>query len=463
MPAWTPGAPWPTTTPGGALAPAWGGYTKLFARAAIGAGNSFHLGSHPLDRLDAGNVLAGGVAAPGGDLWIDIACDILDLTVAMGASNPEGIFSNTEAATVEVTLADPTGKYDPLNPDSPFSYGGRSRLVPGTPIEVFAEVVDGTTGTVTTHWLFSGTADSWGEDWTTSPGNRQAKLIASDVTKQFARWDRPEQAAQGAGDTTAQRIARIVTFFGWPGTVIAPAGGSFATLQATTLATSAWELLNRTTDDELGYVHFTPRGELRWLNRATWSTVGPPAVTVGCGAGHDILIDAAPSTIDATLKNAVHATRAGGTNQTALSQSSIDRYGRYDYQRTDLGLADDTQVAKWASAVVQLYAYPTVRLDGITMIPAIAAQPWAAWNDILGIRSVTDIARVVWAPPDYPDRVIDTTNRVIGARHLITRNGWEVTWQLVGANPIGVSGALFHMGPHAQDRLDADNVFGFAA
>jgi hypothetical protein len=430
----------------------------LFVRAAIGAGNVFHIGPHNYDRLNAGNVLGGGSTSSAGDLWVDISCDVLDLEVITGVTSSQGILSKPDAGTITVNISDPAGIYDPLNPGGPFSYGGHSRLVPGAPVEVFAEVVDGDTATVSTHWIFTGTADSWQQDWTPTPNNRATSLIATDATKQLARLDRPEQAPVGAGDTVAQRVHRIVDFFGWTGVVVDPAGGGVVTLQATTLAQSAWELLNRTLDDELGYIHITREGKLRWLPRSTWSTPVPPSVTLGCDVGYDILVDATPSALDRQMRNAVYAARTGGVTQSAQSVSSIDRYGRYDYVRSDLGLATDPQAADWATTLVTLYAYPQVTLDDVTMQPVIDPRSWEPWNAILGVTQVTDVVRVHWSPPDIPTHVVDVNSRVFGITHTVTRETWEVKWQLVNTRPAAQAGAVFTMGPHPQDRLDTNFV-----
>lgn len=473
MASWSPGSPWPSGTPGGAAAPAWGGYVRLWIRAALQPGRTFHMGAHPDDRLDAGNVMGGGAAVSatgkagtGEHLWIDLTCDTIDAEISGGATGSAGIFTKADAATIKVTLADPTGKYDPLNGHSPYAYGGHSRLVPGTPVEAFAEVVNGDDGTWQRFYLFVGTADSWGEDWTPNPRERQCQLLATDITKQFVRMNRPEQPAVGAGETVQQRIHRIVDFFDWPGEVIDPPGGSTITLQATTLAQPAWELLNRTTDDEIGYLYFDAEGRLRWLNRDTWSVVSDPVLMFSCPYltgvdGLDVLTDAAPSTLDLQMRNTVYASRSGGTMQTALAQSSIDRYGSYEYKRTDLGLSSDTQAAQWAEYVVVLYAYPQISLSDVTMQPAVAERSWEPWEGVLGLTMVTDLVRIHWAPPDRPEDVIDATSRVVGYSHRIARGNWEVQWQLVGASALGLSGSVFTMGPHAQDRLDSGYLMGF--
>jgi hypothetical protein len=472
MAAWHPGDAWPSGTVGGASSPNWGGYVRLWVRAGLAAGNTFHMGPHTYDRLDAGNVMGGGtpvtLSAGAERLWVDLSCDVLDLEVAGGASSSQGIFSKPDSATAQVTLADPTAKYDPLNPHSPYAYGGRSRLVPGTPVEVFAEVVNGDTGAWQRVELFTGTADSWGEDWVPRPWRRQARLIASDETKRWVNYDQPEQPPQGAGDTTAQRVQRLVDYYQWQGTVEAGAASS-VTLQATTLAQSGWELLNRTLDDELGYVYFTAAGALRWVNRTTWFQHGAPVIVLGCDAleeagetFHDVLIDVAPSNLDRQMRNAVYAARTGGTTVEALAQSSIDRFDRYDYKRTDLGLADDGQVGTWAQTVLVLYAYPQIALEGVTLRPAIDPRSWEVFGPILALEYVSDLVRIVWAPPDLPENVIDGLVRVVGHKHKITRAAWETTLQTVAAQPLQYAGAVFHMGPHSQDRLDAGFVMGLA-
>lgn len=471
MAPWQPGMAWPSGTPGGAAAPSWGGYVRVWIRAAIAAGRAFHMGTHPQDRLDAGNVLSGGATELAGKaavsgLWIDLTCDTTEAEIQGGASGGEGIFSKADAATITIKLADPTGKYDPLNGHSPYAYGGHSRLVPGTPVEAFTEVVNGDDGTWQRHYLFVGTADSWGEDWTPKPSERTCTLLATDITKQFVRMDRPEQPAVGAGDNVGQRIHRIVDFYGWPGEVVDPPGGSKIILQATTLAQPAWELLNRTTDDEIGYLYFDVEGRLVWVNREAWSTVTTPVVEFGCphipgSTGFDVLTDAAPSTLDLQMRNHVYASRAGGTMQQALSEASIDRFGSYEDKRTDLGISTDTQVAQWAEFVVILYAFPQINLQDVTMQPSLHEDSWEVWNAALGITMVTDLVHIKWAPPDRPTDVIDAVSRVVGYSHRITRGQWEVQWQLVAANALATSGSVFTMGSHAQDRLDSGYVMGF--
>jgi len=470
--AWLPGDPWPSGRAGGASSPAWGDHVRLWIAAGLAPGNTFHMGPHDYANLDSGNVMGGapGVARVAVDpsrLWVDLSCDVLDVQIAGGASSAQGVLSQPDAATLTCTLRDPNRIYDPFNRRGPFAYGGRSRLVPGTPVVAFAEVVTPADSAIAVHYLFSGTADSWGEDWTPRAQNRVAKLVATDETKRWARYDREEQPPVGAGDTTQQRVQRLVDYFQWIGTVEhAPA--STVTLLATTLAQTGWELLNRTLDDELGYVYFTPDGTLRWVNRASWSERPPPVIVLGCpdvpveGAEdfHDVIVDVSPAVIDTQIRNRISAARTGGTAQYAVSLSSMDHYGEYAFSRTDLGVATDTQAALWAIELLRYYAYPQLSLEDATLLPGISPDDDVVWNALLGARYVTDLVRIVWSPPDLPANVVDQSSRIVGAAHTITRSRWEVKLQLVATNALQSSGLLFHLGPHANDRLDSGWIMG---
>jgi len=470
MAPWKPGDPWPSGTEGGASSPAWGPYVRLWVRAALAPGDVFTLGPHANDQLNDGNVLRGAAPVPlGGDragarsadeLWVDLSCDALDVDVQGGATSSDGILTKPDTSVCVVNLADPFRKYDPLNPHSPYQLGGHSRLVPGTPVDVFAEVVNADDGSIAREWLFSGTADSWGEDWTPNPRNRRAQVVASGESKSFVNLKRPAtDPPVGAGDTTAQRVQRIVNMAQWLGTI--DAGTGVATHGPTALDGNGWDLLNATLDDELGYVYFTTTGELRWVGRAEWFDLSaPPVLELGCGEGlHDILVDASPSAIDAQVRNNVFAAIRDGIVAHAMSTASISRYGRFDYERTDLGLADDVQAGQWAETVLRLYAFPQIALADITMRPSISPRSWETWAGVLGVRFVSDLVRALWAPPDLPDSPpIDALVRVVGYHHVITRRSWEITWQTIDAQALAYSGALFTLGPHANDRLDAGFV-----
>jgi hypothetical protein len=397
---------------------------------------------------------------------VDLSCDVLDVDVAGGITSAQGIFSKADALTLTAHLLDPEGIYDPVNPIPPWTFQGQSRLVPGTPVEAFAEVVDPADASWTRILLFAGTADSWGEPWTPNPRERVAELVATDATKGWVNLNRPEQPPAGAGDNTATRVARIATFYGWAGGIEAGTPAAGLTYQATTFDAQGWELLNETMDQELGVIHFTPEGKLRWVGRDVWLNPGAPVIAVGCppegdpdaAEFFDVVIDAQPSAQDSQLRNDIYAQREGGAVVHAASTASIARHGRYEYTRTDLTMETDPQAGDWANAVLRVNAYPRQALETVTLRPEIAPNSWDAWREVLGVRFFSDVARVVWIPPDNPARVVDTVARVVGFDHRISRDAWEVDWQLIGCDALATKGWTFHLGPNANDRLDAGFV-----
>ena len=452
-----PPSPWPGTA-GGAYSPHWGGDIRLYVWAAILTGTTFKWGQSASDNLDAGYVwgketTAKDVPVQAGRLWVDLSCDVIGLETSIGGSRADGAIAHTEAGTCTVRLTDPTRKFDPTNPDSPFRYLGDSRLAPGTPLIVFAEHWDG--DDITQYRIFTGTVDSWDEPWELRPEKREAEVQCSDAIKDLVKRDYGATTAVGAGDTVDVRINRILTYYSWTGLKVLDA--STNTLQATTMAQSAWELIGRATGDELGYTHLDYEGTLRFKSRTIWDTNPDPVLTIGCGPEAPDAYDGmtAAQGIAATLNvtNAVYASVTGGTIQQAKNQTSIDRYGVMSYKRTDLGLQNDSQAGAWASFLVSLQSWPKPQLDSVTLLPAFVPDIWPA---LLSLRLIADRVRVLWTPPDTATTT-EVTGRALRVSHSITRQRWETDIGLVLATIITGSG--LHWGVHANDRFNMGFVY----
>jgi hypothetical protein len=441
---------WWTGTIGGADSPRWGENVHVFVWAAIAAGSTMRWGESATDNLDSGNVLGGGVtdpAPPAGRLWVDLTCDTVSVETHIGGTRADGAIARAESATCTLALRDPHRIYDPLNPDSPYQYGNTTRLMPGVPIWVWAETFD---DTAVSRWdIFRGTVDTWTEPWELHPSARTANVVASDAVKDLVNLDFGEQPATGTGDTVDHRIERVLTHYGWTGpTNLDP---STRTLQETTLAQSAWELIGRAADDDIGFVWIDASEVLQFRNRETWTTRPTPVLTVGCSPDvtddYDVVIDADARAANLEIRNAVYAARTDGTQQNVRSEPSIAAYGLRSYKRTDLGLHDDSQVGAWATFVLSIAAYPRAHLDRVVMIPLFERN---IWPTLLGLELITDRVRMLWRPPDSTSTV-DTTGRVLGVDHSITHARWEVGINLAKAD---IFAHLLHWGHHADDRLD---------
>lgn len=449
----SPPDPWPGT-PGGAYSPEWGGAIKLYIWAGILAGTTMKWGQSPVDNLDSGNVwgkgstVKAGPAPPAGRLWVDLSCDVTSLETTIGGSRADGAIAQGDAGTCSIRLADPDRVYDPSYPDSPFQYGGLPRLVPGANILVFAEVWDGTA--ITQKRMFTGTVDTWTEDWQLHRSDRVAEVQASDAVKELVNRDYGEQPAVGAGETVDQRITRILTYYQWTGAAVLNV--STNTLQATTLARSAWELVGRATEDELGFTFIDQSGTLRFKNRDTWNTAPEPVLELGCAPDYDAVTDAVIQAASLNIRNTVYAAIVGGTVQVARSTSSIDKYGLFSYKRTDLGLQTNAAAGQWAAFLVSLQSTVRPQLTSVTVLPAF--DP-ALWLPLLGLALITDRVRVRWTPPDQ-EAITEVTGRTLGVSHTVTRQRWEVGLELVLAD---IYTSTMHWGTHPKDRLTAGNTY----
>jgi hypothetical protein len=451
-------ATWPGTA-GGAYSPHWGENVRLYIWAAIQAGTVMHWGPHATAVLNAGNVWSSGgpqptPSPPAGTMWVDLSCDVLDLEVHLGADQVSPPTNVADAGTCAITLVDPDRRYDPLNPDGPYQYGGSSRLGSGTAIRVFAETLT-TPTTVTQHPLFLGTVDTWREDWTPHPTKRRANVVASDAVKTLTGLDWGEQPAVGNGDYMGARLARILDFYGWTG----GRGLDFSYMRygPTTFDGSAWDLLARTVTDDNGYLFIDGNGAVTTAGENRWAVRNPTMILqVGCGADvtgvYDIAVDVEVDT--SVITNSVTAGRTDATPIRYTNATSITQYGEQGIKTTDLGLYDDTEVTRYANSILGLRAFPRGQLTSVTVRPQLDPTCWA-----MVFRNQVYLSkehmRVVWQPPDS-STAYDVKGRPFGVTHAVTHAAWDVTYPLAYAD---VYTRIMHWGPHAYDKLNAGNVY----
>jgi hypothetical protein len=465
--AWEPGDPWPGTA-GGAGRDGWSPYIRLYLTAAIGAGTPFAVGPDPADKLDRGNVVSFPGQTDTSTLDVDLTANLTGLHLQAGAPTTAGVFSKPDAAVLEATLWDPDGIYDPLNADSPYGLDYRQRLAPGVPVACWAEIIDPTTATLSTMFMFTGTADRWATEWAKHPNDRRTVLQATDATKLFTKLHHPAQTPVGSGDHISDRITRILSEYGWTGTLDPPliwsTGHIFGGLTATDMSATGWEQLQQLMELEIGYLHFGRTGKLRWLDRTAWTTRAQlkPRIELGDPAmhplAHDIVTDAVPLSFDRNLHNSVYAGRTGGTVQHHQADQSVEKWTEQPLTRDTLGLLDDDDVTAWATQVLLLEAYPQVTLEQVTVQPALSANPAAAFIGVLGAGFVTAILRIWWTPHDQTS--IPVLVRVVGLVTDISPWTWSMTMQLASSNA-ATYGPFFTVGPAVRDTLDDGFIVGY--
>lgn len=446
----------------------WGESMALNVRAALLSGRGWHLGPHEACRLDDGNVL-GPTDTPDGRMWVDLACDTVNLEISDTSTTGAGVVSRDEAATCVLELYDPTRQYDPANTSSPYWLKGRSRLQAGTPLEITAEVLDGST--VEEFKLFMGKVDTWASDIQQRPTDRRAKVTASGAIKHAVEMDfGPEPTPIGAGDTPTMRIDRILDHFGWPGTITQYGPTSSVTLTATDFDGSMWEQVSDVADAEIGFVRLLPSGDAELFTREYF--LGPlpdPYLVLGCSPdveAKDIATDLRLAAIDDQLRNAVYASReSAGTGdtplvQTARNDTSISRHGGREsvFRKSGLPLRTDAETATWAQWIVVLFSFPEPAPRTVELLPARLGEfTGEMWRSVLGLRILHDVLRVIWSPEG--SAALDTSSWVMGVRHQITPLDWRVQFDLLPADRS--LQAVWTIGTHPNDRLNDGNVMGW--
>jgi hypothetical protein len=206
---------------------------------------------------------------PLGD-WSDVTCDVLaPLTLGAGSS-PDGVVTRWEAATCAFTLAG--SDWDPRS--GPYT----GLLGPALPVRVRWRP----TGADDTAWATTFQGQTSDDGFTYDPKSRQAAVSATDGTAILAAFNGPEQSPQGAGETAAQRVARIADEAGWPADRrdITPGG---VAVQATTLADAAWTMLLAVADTDLALLWINRAGELAYRPEGKVTPSHTPVAVIGCG------------------------------------------------------------------------------------------------------------------------------------------------------------------------------------
>jgi hypothetical protein len=326
------------------------------------------------------------VVGPSGDGWVDIGCDLLSFQFRRGASDDSGILTRYEAGQAEMVFDNTSLNFEPDAPAWDIDLGttivvlGRERDT----IETIAQ----DPGENPWDWLFGvfkGTID----DWRTHGYESEQRVAEWSLVDDVARLQSVnglEQSSQGAGDTTEERINRILANAEWSSqtgsfsgversTVVFPqAGVANPTHQATTLAQPAWEMILRAADAGQRSVFFSGTGRivatpvvptlaLQW-ERWIW----------GCeefGLMPLVAVDWEYS--KRQLVNTVDAAKAGGSQITVQDETSANpnRHGVYRTGRNDLTLEDDADVQVWAGTIVQWSSEPTPRVTRMRVVPSV--------------------------------------------------------------------------------------------
>jgi hypothetical protein len=214
------------------------------------------LGSFILDdpvygRLDAGQLASSTV-------WTDISAFVRSGTVTRPSSRVQGPLITYQPGTLSVVLKNGDGRFDPDNTSSPYS-GAIRAMIPVRATAVWNGVA---------YPLFCGFADSWTDDGVNYGGQyAQVTLNATDGFKVLQGITlAPLGSAAGGGESSGNRIRRILTAAGWYTDKRIIAAGD-TNLQGTTFGDTALNLMQLAADTEIGELYIDGAGDVVFRNR----------------------------------------------------------------------------------------------------------------------------------------------------------------------------------------------------
>lgn len=370
-----------------------------------------------LDLTQLSPATAPAVDAPLGDdlgyAWTDVTEYVLEgLSFRRGATRSQGPFWRYEAGTAAVELDNQDGRFDPLNLSGPYVSGGLSEIRPNLPVRISAVIGS------TTEPVWNGVVDSIDTDYS-SVTWAPITFRCVDGVAWLQAADLPElTTAVGAGDTVAARIDRILDRVGWPAAARDLDPITANTLQATTLAQSAWADILLAADSDAGYVWFDRSGRLVYRTRG--AIPANPSLTFSSSAtvaGKDF--DAVTITRDVEqVYNSVSLARKDGTAVTVEDVDAQALIGQVrGFSRSDLVCQTDENVADVAQWVAGTCADLLTRVEEITLRPPADTDLLSSgeWWDLLRLE-VGDVVRVVHATPDGRDVDVEAVVRGVDWR-----------------------------------------------
>lgn len=373
--------------------------------------------------------------------WSDLSGWVRSGTVSRPATRQQGPLWSYQQGTASVVLNNADGRFDPDNLSGPYAGAGVTQLNAMVPVRVRV------TWNGTGYPLFSGFADSWGDDGRNYAGRyAETTLSATDAQKVLSGIRTAVVAAQGAGEDTGARISRILDAASWyTGAGYRTVAAGDSTLQPYTGGDTAWTLMQLAADSEIGELYADGSGKVVFRSRravltdARSSTVqavfGDSPGTVQAAGTELPYTSVTRARDDTTLANDVQAARAGGSPQEAQDAASIAKYlFPRTFARSDLILQDDLTTLLWAQWVLYVAKSDEDRFDQIAVNPL--RDPANLWPQVLG-RQAGDRIQVWRRPPGVSPVVKDCFIRGIAHAWDWGAGTWQTVWTLQDASRYG--------------------------
>lgn len=313
-----------------------------------------------------------------------------------------------------------------LSASSPFVTGGISQIHPGRGMRWKATYAG------VTYYGYTGYSTRWKEFFLPAMADAYVTVPCEDELAQLAAFDGSAQTPVGAGETSGQRIHRILD----NAHNTAPRNIDLGqiTMQATTLATNAASEIKLVADSEGGAFFVDADGTLVFERQfALIENARSNTLQATFSDGTDGNLPCAEIVTDFAIdqvKNIASFARVGSTEQVADDSSSRTLYKDRRETRTDLLAETDDQALSLATFYVQRYGQPEERVEQIVIKPR--ADPIRLFPQVLG-RRMRDLIRVVVNP--LGGGTITQDCHIAGVHHEISEDDWTTTFDLLDASP----------------------------
>lgn len=331
-----------------------------------------------------------------------------------------------QAGTAMAVLSNRDARFSPSNLTGPYVVAGVTGIRPWRPLRFRATYAG------ITYDVYTGYVTDWLEAWADGHADATVTLPCVDEYARLAAVEGAEVPAIGGGESSGQRVHRLLDAAGHTGPRNVDMGS--ITVQPTTLSTTTTTELELTADSEGGAAYVTADGVVTFdrqnalLEETRSNTI---QAVFGDGTGSELPCrDIQVAYVGDLLSNAAAFSRVGGLPQTSLDNTSQALYGPRRKTRTDLICEADTQVQGLADWWVARYKDPELRVTQLKVKPR--SNPARLFPQVLGLR-VRDLVRVVARP--IGGRTITRDCFIAGISHEISQDDWTTTIDLWSATP----------------------------
>lgn len=345
------------------------------------------------------------------DYIVDVSNQVGKISIKGGYNLLQDQF---EAGQATIRIYDPTGDWNPDNPAS--IYAGK--LLPNRKVRVAA--VYG----ANSYYLFSGYTSGYNYSYPKNQEIGYVEVQCTDAFRLFNLSNVTTVTGAVAGETTGQRIGRILDTISWPASMRSIDTGDSVVQADPATARTALQALKNVEFSEQGAFYINPEGNAVFVSRSNLEKKAGGAETYFSNAGDGINYWNITTVLDDKLViNQANITRVGGTTQSASDATSIATYFPHTYNQPNLVVSTDAEALNIAKAYVATRAQTSLRIDNLTL--DLSTPDYAA-----GITAALalDYFNVVKIRNDQQGTTyIQKTLEVVGTAHEITPTDWRTT------------------------------------